>query len=81
MEPNSTRWSIYVGIYVILTSVIILLPLNVIVNTLFEILGLQAGFTSVLLPGTGAVIAAVAWWVVVEHRQRYTYLFGGLSAC
>jgi hypothetical protein len=77
MVSVSTRWSVYAGIYTFLAGAGLLMPLGVIAGTLVEILGLPTGFTAVLVPGSGTVIGAVVWWVVIEHRNNYTYLLGG----
>lgn len=72
-----TRWSLYAGLYAFLCGGLLLLPLGFVAHTLVKVLGLPTSFTSVLVPGTGAVVGAVVWWVVVERRDAYTYLAGG----
>lgn len=78
MPSTSTRWSVYAGIYAFLCGALLLLPLGVVADALVEILRVPTGFAGVLVPGSGAIVGAVVWWGVVERRDAYTYLAGGL---
>ena len=74
---TSGRWSAYAGIYAFLCGAALLVPLGFVAGTLVKVLGLPSAFTAVLVPGSGAVVGAVAWWAVVELPAEYGYLRGG----
>lgn len=79
MVSPSIRWSVYAGTYTFLAGFCLLVPLWVIARTLGEVLGLSAGFTAILMPGSGAVIGALVWRAVIEQRNTHTYLLGGTA--
>jgi hypothetical protein len=66
----------YAGVYTFLCSIVLLLLLYPISNTLVQILGLPTGLSTFLLAGPVAVLGAVVWWAVVERPKKYTYRFG-----
>lgn len=70
------KWSMYAGVYAFLCSIVLLLLLSPVTNTLVQILGLSTGFSAFLLAGPVAVLGTVVWWAVVERRKKYAYRFG-----
>lgn len=74
----SVKWSMYAGAYAFLCGALLLLPLGFVANALVMILPLPNVATAVVVPGSSALVGAAVWWVVVERREAYTYLFGGL---
>jgi hypothetical protein len=76
---TSSRWSAYAGVYAFLCGVALTVPLGFVAGTLVKVLGLPTALTAVLVPGSGAVAGAVAWWAVVERPEAYGYLRGGLA--
>lgn len=79
MGSISIRWSVYAGLYTFLAGAGLLMPLWVIARTVGVSLGVPTGFIAILVPGSGAVIGAIVWWAVIEHRDTYTYLLGGIG--
>jgi len=79
MVATSTRWSLYAGVYAFLCGVALIVPLGAVAKTVVRILTLPPALTVVLVPGSGAVLAAGIWWLLVERRGEYTYLLGGAA--
>lgn len=74
---SPVRWTLYAGVYAFLCGLLLLVPLGVVAETLLKVLTLPVAFTVILVPTSGAIIAAGVWWVVVERQETYTYLRGG----
>lgn len=77
MGAVSVRWSIYTGLYAFVIGTALSVPLRPVTVALFTVLSLSPGLTRVLVPGSGAGIAAVVWWTVVEWMNWYTYPVAG----
>lgn len=75
----SKKWSLYAGVYAFLCSIVPLLVLSPISNTLVTVLPLPIGSSGFVLAAPVPFVGAVVWWAVVERREAYAYLFGGLA--
>lgn len=73
------KWSLYAAVYAYCCGVVLLAPLGFVADALVQILGQSTTFTVVLVPGSGAIVGAIAWWGIVERRGAYTYPSGGLA--
>lgn len=78
MVSASTRWSVYAGVYAFFVGIAVLLPLGIVANTLLKIIGISSSFADILPPVSNAIIATLIWWTVVERREQYSYLRGGI---
>jgi len=78
MFSTSTRWSLLAGVYAFLCSVVLLVVLSPVSDSLVKLLGLPEGYSAVLLAAPVLVVGAVVWWAVVEWREAYTYPLGAV---
>lgn len=75
----AVKWASYAGLYGFLCGILLLVPLGVVARTLVEVLAMPPALTVIVIPGSGAIVAAIVWWAVVERRAAYTYPFGGVA--
>jgi hypothetical protein len=74
----SRKWSLYAGIYAFLCSIVTLRKLSPISDTLVTVLPRLVGPSEFALAAPVPFLGAIVWWAVVERRETYTYLFGGI---
>lgn len=78
MVSPESEWSVYAGIYTFLWSTLLLALLGTPSRTLVELLDLPPNLGPVVLAAPVPVIGAALWWGIVEQRDGYTYLHGGV---
>jgi hypothetical protein len=76
-DAATVWWSAYAGGYAFLLAALTLFPLAPVARVVEVLLWLPGGFGVVTLAVPTAVLGAVAWWALVERRERYGYLVGG----
>jgi len=74
----SKKWSLYAGVYAFLCSIVTLRELSPISDTLVTVLPAPIGSSGFALAAPVPFLGAIVWWVVVERRDGYRYLFGGV---
>ncbi len=74
----STRWAIYAGLYLFLCGLATVYLLSDILGLLADVINLPTRYTLVILASPILGIGTGVWWLIVERRDSYSYLYGGL---
>lgn len=76
-RTESLRWSVYAGVYMYVCGTVVAYLLDDVLSLLADVIGLPATYAMPLLASPALLAGALAWWVLVEHRDSRAYLVGG----
>lgn len=76
--PDSTRWSIYSGVYMFAWGIILAMLLSDILAILADVIGIPAQYWVIILSSPTVLVGAGTWWLLIERPQNYSYRWGGL---
>ena len=68
----------YAGLCTFVCGTATALLLHDVLALLADVIGLTSAYSMVVLSSPALVVGTVVWWVVVERRDSYTYLLGGI---
>lgn len=75
---SSIRWSISAGLYMFVCGTTMAFLLDDLLSILADVIGVPTEYSMAILASPALVIGTVAWWTVIERRDSYTYLLGGI---